>query len=76
MTNTQADIGIRRMIYTLTPPAYRNFEPGGTVQYNCNKGGMVIAGVTYQPGNALPLGVLPDDVLEVLFNQGDINPAS
>lgn len=76
MTNTQANIGIRRMIRTLSPPAYRNFERGGTTVYNCNKGNMVIAGVTYQPGNALPLGVLPDDMLEVLFNAGQINPAS
>jgi len=76
VTNTQANIGIRRMVRTLSPPVWRNFERGGTTQYNCNKGGMVIAGVTYQPGNALPLGVLPDDMLEVLFNAGQINPAS
>jgi len=63
------------MIRTLSPPAYRNFERGGTTVYNCGKANMTIGAVTYQPGTALPLGILPDDVLEVLFNAGDINPA-
>ena len=74
MTHTASNIGVRRMIRTLATPAYRNFEPGGTV-YNCNSANMVIAGVTYQPGQALPLGVLPDEKLEVLFNTGMIDPA-
>ena len=76
MTHTQANIGIRRMIRTLATPAYRNFEPGGTVQYVSNKSRLTINGTVYQPGDALPLGVLPDEKLEVLFNAGEINPAA
>ena len=36
-TNTKLNIGIRRMICSLDPPQYRNFEPSGTVQYSCNR---------------------------------------
>ena len=75
MTNTQANIGIRRFIYG-TVNDYRNFEPGGTVQYVSNKLRLTINGIKYQPGGALPLGCLPDAQLEVLFNAGQINPAS
>jgi hypothetical protein len=74
MTNTRANIGIRRFIRGLND--YRNFEPGGTVQYVSNKSRLTINGIVYQPGTALPLGALPDEKLVVLFNQGDINPAA
>jgi hypothetical protein len=74
-TNTDRNIGIRRFIRG-TINAYRNFEPGGTVQYVSNKSRLLINGVAYQPGDALPLGILPDEKLVVLFNAGDINPAS
>jgi hypothetical protein len=75
MTNTQINVGHRRFIYG-SVNAYRNFEPGGTVQYVSNKSRLTINGIIYQPGDALPLGVLPDEKLVVLFNQGDINPAA
>ena len=57
MTNTQANIGTRKMIYTLAVPAYRNFEPSGTVQYNCNHSGLNLLGTVYAVGAALPFDV-------------------
>jgi hypothetical protein len=74
MTNTEANIGIRRFIYG-SVNAYRNFEPGGATQYLCNKEGMNIAGTVYHVGDALPPGILPDETLEPMFNAGEINPA-
>ena len=74
-TNTKANIGIRRYIHG-SISGYRNFEPGGTVQYVSNKSRLTISGIKYQPGDALPLGILPDAKLVILFNQGDINPAA
>lgn len=73
-THTSMNVGVRRMIYSLPTPEYRNFEPGGATQYNCNEEGMNIGGTVYHVGDALPLGILPDAVLEVLFNAGEINP--
>ncbi len=73
--NTDINVGIRRFIYG-SVNAYRNFEPGGTQEYLCNKEGMTINGTAYHVGDALPLGALPDAQLEVLFNAGDINPAT
>lgn len=75
MTNTQANIGVR-FIYGQVSRDFHCFEPGGTTQYVSNKSHLTINGIEYQPGDALPLGCLPDAQLEVLFNQGDINPAS
>lgn len=74
-TNTSTNVGVRRFVPG-TINAFRNFELGGTVQYVSNKSRLTINGVAYQPGDALPLGILPDAQLEVLFNAGDINPAS
>ena len=74
-TNSKVNIGVRRFI-RCSINAYRNFEPGGTVQYASNKSRLTVNGVAYQPGTALPLGCLPDAKLVVLFNQGDINTAS
>jgi hypothetical protein len=74
-SNTSMNVGVRRFIYG-SVNGYRNFEPGGTTQYVSNKSQLTINGIAYQPGDALPLGCLPDEKLEVLFNAGDINPAS
>ena len=74
-TNTSLNVGVRRFVYGAIND-FRNFEPGGTVQYASNKSRLTVNGVAYQPGTALPLGCLPDAKLVVLFNQGDINPAS
>jgi hypothetical protein len=75
MTHTQTNIGIRRYIRALGE--HRNFEPGGSTTYVVNKaGGLHIEGTTYNDGDALPLGVLPDSYLEILFNAGNINPQS
>jgi hypothetical protein len=63
--NSDINVGARRFIRALN--AHRNFEPGGTQQYLCNKEGMNIGGVVYHVGDALPLGILPDSQLEVLF---------
>jgi len=57
MTNTDANIGTRKMIYTLAVPAYRNFEPSGTVLYNCNHSGLNFMGTGYAVGAALPFDV-------------------
>jgi hypothetical protein len=75
MTNTKANIGIRRYIHG-SVNGHRNFQPGGATQYISNKSRLTINGIKYQPGDALPLGCLPDAQLEVLFNAGQINPAS
>jgi hypothetical protein len=75
MTNTAANIGVSRMCYNLTPPAERNFEPGGTTAYVSNTR-LTIRGTVYNVGDALPLGILPDETLEVLFNAGEISPAA
>jgi hypothetical protein len=74
-TNTSLNVGVRRFVYGAIND-FRNFEPGGTVQYVSNRSRLTINGTQYQPGDLLPLGCLPDAQLEVLFNQGDINPAS
>lgn len=76
MKNTKANIGIRRTCYNLTPPAERNFEPGGTTSYVSNKSRLTIYGTVYPVGTALPLNILPDETLEVLWNEGSINPAA
>ena len=74
-SNTSANIGIRRFIRGSIND-YRNFQPGGVTSYVSNKSRLTIAGTAYQVGDPLPLGVLPDEKLVILFNQGDINPAS
>ena len=74
-SNTSMNIGIRRFIRG-SVNGYRNFEPGGTTQYVSNKSQLTINGTVYQPGDALPLGVLLDEKLVILFNAGEINPAS
>lgn len=70
--NTDRNIGFRRFIDG-SINEWRNFEPGE--QYLCNKEGMVIDGVVYHVGDALPPGALPDQVLERMWNAGEINPA-
>ena len=74
-SNTSINVGVRRFIRGAVN-AYRCFEPGGVTQYVSNKSRLTINGIKYQPGDALPLGCLPDAQLEVLFNAGQINPAS
>ena len=58
MTNTQANIGTRKMIRTLNPPQYRNFENDGTTQYACNREGLDwVDGNAYHVGDLLPFDV-------------------
>lgn len=52
--NTQANIGIRRMIYSLNPPAYRCFEDDGVTQYRVSRVTLDFMGVSYNQGDLLP----------------------
>jgi hypothetical protein len=54
---TQFDIGVRRMIYSLATPAYRNFEVNGTQTYVVVVGpsvSYVYNGVIYAKGATIP----------------------
>lgn len=57
MTNTDANIGTRKMIRTLDPPEYRNFENDGVTQYNALREPLDFLGVTYHSGEPLPFDV-------------------
>ena len=84
MTNTQANIGIRRMIHSLAIPAHRNFEGtvDATVLYNCYHEPLQFLGVTYHVGQALPFDVggvsyskAAVQILELFWNNQWIVPA-
>ena len=81
--NSQVNIGVRRMIYSLATPQYRNFEVNGTQTYNVT----VNAKVPFVYSNALvaPGATIAYDAagkysnpafLEVCFNMGWIDPSS
>ncbi len=59
MTNTQAGVGLRRMIYTLTTPRYHNFEANvdPTVQYKANREPLEFLGTKYHQGDLLSFDV-------------------
>ena len=81
-TNTKSNIGVRRMIYSLSPPQYRNYEPKGGQLYNAVQHDLEYAGVTYQKGQTIPFDggggthYSNDSLMEVYFNAGVIDPAS
>ena len=78
MTNTQANIGIRRFIRGLND--YRNFEPGGSTQYYCGRQPLTFLGSTYNLGDALPFDLDASyskkalAQLELFWNHGWVYP--
>lgn len=78
MTNTQANIGLRRSVGTL---GERNFENSGTVQYKATRHTLTFLDVGYNGGDALPFDVGGTSYsaaalaqLELFWNQGWIEP--
>ena len=78
MTNTAANIGIRRNFGTLGD---RNFENSGTVQYKATREPTVFLGTTYHKGDSLTFDVtgtsyskLALHQLAQLWNDGWIEP--
>lgn len=82
MTNTQANIGIRRLVCSLATPAYRNFEPNGGQLYKVMRPVYEYAGTTYHAGDVIPFDggggtyYTNDAQIERDFNSGDLDPAS
>jgi hypothetical protein len=82
--NSTSNIGVRRMIYSLATPEYRNFEVNGTQTYNVTVNArvpFVYGNVVVPPGATIPY----DDAgtrytnpgfLEVCFNMGWIDPSN
>lgn len=54
MTDTQANIGLRKNFVTL---GERNFERSGTVQYKARREPLNFLGTTYHTGDLLPFNV-------------------
>ncbi len=84
MTNTQANIGIRRMIRTLATPQWRNFEANiaPTTLYNAYREPLEFLGTKYHVGDALPFDVASTSyskaavqLLELYWNAGWCVPA-
>lgn len=82
-SNTKSNVGIRRMIYTTTPPQLRNFEPNGQQTYTVVAShGFTYAGIAYTKGQIIAYdaaggtlyGNLPK--LERSFNARLIEPSS
>ena len=81
--NTRSNVGIRRMIYSTTPPGYRNYEPNGTQTYTVvSSHGYSHAGNSYAKGATIPFdasgGTLYSSPgrLERDFNRGALDPSS
>jgi len=82
--NTQSNIGMRRVITTLTPPQLRNFEVNGTQQYKVVQGGptpyvaangaVIASGATIPYDAAAGTAYSAPGVLESHFNAGLIDP--
>jgi hypothetical protein len=82
-TNTQSNIGIRRMIFSLATPQWRNFEVNGTQQYKVVQAGTtpyVYAGAVVAQGATIAYDAVAATkysaatVLEIHFNAGLIDP--
>lgn len=80
-TNTSNNVGIRRLIYSLPVPAYRNFEPAGGALYVAVRA-VDYAGTRYAPGTTIPFDAAGgtrytnDDLMERFFNSGDVDPVA
>lgn len=80
-TNTQMNVGIRRMIYSLPSPEYRNFEQVGQL-YQAISPNLEYNYVVYANGQTIPFdgGGSPKTfytntaLLEIYFNAGMIDP--
>lgn len=80
-TNTQINVGVRRMIYSLAVPAFRNYEPKGGQTYNSMRLNLEYMGVLYQVGQTIPYdssgtSYSNDALMERYFNAGWIDPSS
>jgi hypothetical protein len=79
-SNTTSNIGIRRMIYTITTPAYRNFEGQGGQLYTVRQGSVNYKGTVYAAGTEIPYdgsSVYTDDAtMEQWFNAGIVDPST
>jgi len=84
MTNTQANIGIRRMIHSLAAPEHRCFEGtvDATVAYNAYRHHLEFLGTVYTKGQTLPFDVggtsyskKAVQILELYWNNAWIVPA-
>ncbi len=79
-TNTSVNIGVRRMIYSLATPEYRNFEPKGGQLYSVVRPQLQYAGTVYNRGDTIPYDAgsqySDDALMEIWFNQGWVDPAS
>jgi hypothetical protein len=81
--NTKANVGIRRFIYSTTPPGYRNFEPNGTQTYTVVAShGYSHAGTSYTKGQTIAYdaagGTKYGNInrLERDFNRGALDPSN
>jgi len=81
--STKRNVGIRRMVTTVTPAQYRNFEPNGTQTYTVQHGhGYDHAGTHYAKGATIPYdsggGTVYSNAyrLERDFNRGALDPSS
>jgi hypothetical protein len=81
--NTQSNIGVRRMIYSLATPQWRNFEVNGTQQYKVMQAGnvpYVYAGAVVANGATIAYDAAGKysaaAVLETHFNAGLIDPVN
>jgi hypothetical protein len=53
--NTKSNVGIRRMVYSTTPPQLRNLEPNGTQTYVVmGSHGVTHGGIAYAKGQTIP----------------------
>jgi hypothetical protein len=81
-SNSQVNIGIRRMITSLATPQYRNFEVNGTQTYAVMASTYSYAGTVYTVGQTIPYDAAvatkysDPATLERDFNAGVLNPSS
>ena len=81
--NTKTNVGIRRLVYSVTPPQLRNFEPNGTQTYVVmSSHGYSHAGNSYAKGQTIPYDAGGGTTysnrprLERDFNRGALDPSS
>jgi hypothetical protein len=81
--NTKRNVGIRRLITSVSPAQYRNFEPNGTQTYVVMASkGHTHGGTTYTQGQTIPYdlatGTLYSDYprMEREFNRRGLDPSN
>jgi len=81
-TATAINVGIRRMIYTLSPPQYRNYEVRGGQLYKVIRVTLEYMGTVYQRGQTIPFDggggtYYSDDwLMRRYFEQGFVDPVN